>query len=276
MLHYTLTLANSQTPDTELTLIAKMRSKGLDRRTFELQQHLWNRGFDYGSPDAVSVPEPLGTVPEMAMWLQPMIQGTTATQLLNRPDQRHFAEQIAVALTRLHATSLPASRRHTRNDELRILHGQFEETSVSRPHLTASLKSIFDRCVRAARSIRQCTTTGIHRDFYADQILIAGDRIYLLDFDLYANGDTSLDAGNFVGHLIEQGIRCPQDAERLQQCASRFVLSFNRSNQGCKESIDIYTILTLARHVALSTVIPGRSHTTRRLIEWCHSALSDH
>ncbi len=275
LIQYTLSLANSQTPDTELRLVGKMRSKGLDRRTYKLQRRLWEQGFDDRSADAVSVPEPLGVIPELAMWLQPMIPGVTATHQLNQPGHDDLAERIATALAKLHAASLPTARRHTLNDELRILQKRFAQTAADHPELSSPLQTLFGECQRVAHAIPPCRETGIHRDFYADQVLIADDRIYLLDLDLYASGDPALDAGNFVGHLVEQGIRCPQDADRLGERAQDFTDWFVSTSGGSEETVDSYKFLTLARHVALSTVIPGRSHTTQQLLEWCSAGLSD-
>ena len=51
------------------------------------------------------------------------------------------------------------------------------------------------------------TPQGIHRDFYPDQVLIDGDHLYVIDFDLYCMGDPALDIGNFMGHIIEHSLR---------------------------------------------------------------------
>src|SRR5207244_5411173 len=70
----------------------------------------------------ISVPEPAGTVPAFRMWLQRKVPGRPATDLLAAPAGVALARKIAEAAHKLHKAGVPADRRHTMADELRILH----------------------------------------------------------------------------------------------------------------------------------------------------------
>lgn len=76
---------------------------------------------------------------------------------------------------------------------------------------------------------------GIHRDFCSDQIIVDAEHIYLIDFDLYCWGDVGVDIGNF--------------------------------------NIRVYRMLSLARHISLSTEMTERQHLTERLIAVCETEL---
>jgi Ser/Thr protein kinase RdoA (MazF antagonist) len=198
-----------------------------------------------------------------------MIPGTTAEGLLAQTGHCEIADRIAAALDRLHSTAIPARREHTLSDELGILEDRYQQTSAAHPDLADPLRRILKQCTRVAARLPSVTPTGIHRDFYPAQVMVAGDRIYLLDLDLYTAGDPALDAGNFVGHLIEQGLRRPGERAELQNSTERFVETYSAITDCNRDHIAAYAFLTLARHVALSTILPHRSHTTHELIRLC-------
>ena len=118
-------------------------------------------------------------------------------------------------------------------------------------------------------------TCGIHRDFYPAQVIVDGGRLWLIDFDLYCQGDPGLDAGNFIGHVAEESLRTCGDAGALrdqeQAMDARFV---ELSGEPVRASMRAYTTLTLARHIYLSTQFPERMAWTERMVELCEERLA--
>ena len=49
-------------------------------------ERIWKAGFDSGSADGISVPEPIGFIPRFQMWLQRKVPGETATRRLAGPE----------------------------------------------------------------------------------------------------------------------------------------------------------------------------------------------
>src|SRR2546428_4337248 len=98
-----------------------------------------------------------------------------------------------------------------------------------------------------------------NRDFYPDHALLDGERLYLLDFDLYCEGDPALDAGNCVAHITEQSVRTRGDpdalADREAALEDRFV---ELAGEPARQAVRAYALLTLARHVYLSTQFADR------------------
>src|SRR5204863_7349314 len=105
-----------------VTVLGKVRARGLDERTPALLTRLRARGLHEGAPDGVAVPEPLGLVPELAMWLQRLCGGRSASQLLPSDGAAAAGARIAQALVRLQTTGVVPERIHTIEDEMRILH----------------------------------------------------------------------------------------------------------------------------------------------------------
>lgn len=251
-------------------LLGKVRARGLDRTSYQVQRALRNAGFGDGSADGIAVPEALGTVPAFRMWLQRRVPGTSPLRLLAAPGGSRCAQRIAEAAHKLHTSGVRPERRHTVADELRILEQRLEPLAAAEPHLAARLERVLRAARRLGEGLPEPALAPIHRDFYADQILVAGDRLYLVDLDLFCEGDPALDIGNFVGHLADAGLRLPGGraalAVRQRELEDRFVaLAGARS----RRAVRVYTALTLARLVQISTLFAARRAHTETLLELC-------
>ena len=263
-------------PRQEATLIGKVRSRRYGNEPFRLLEAIWNAGFESGSADGVSVPEPLGVIPKFRMWLQRWVQGTPSGALLAGPDGVALARRIAEAIHKLHRAGVPTERSHTMADELRILHECVPHVATLRPELGPRLERILKACDRLGAGVPSTNPCGIHRDFYPAQVLVNGARLWLIDFDLYCRGDPGLDVGNFIGHLTEESLRTFGNAaawrDREQAMEERFV---ELSGQSVRASVRAYATLTLVRHIYLSTQFAERTAWTERLAELCEERLGE-
>jgi aminoglycoside phosphotransferase (APT) family kinase protein len=239
-------------------MLGKLRYKGLDRHSFQVQQRLF-QNFEQ-NPD-LSVPKPLGLVPELNMWLQSYCSGEISLSLESMP-------RVAQGLYALHQIRLEITRRYTLKDEMQALEQRLHEVAKLQPAWSMTLERIWQKCLSLAAHLDVPLEQTIHRDFYFDQILL-GEQVTLLDFDLLALGDPALDVGNYLGHLTELGLREGHvEAYALQEEA------FLEHYQDCCQQ-DIatralaYQYLTLARHIWISTRIPERQKWTASLINYC-------
>jgi hypothetical protein len=275
LIEYDMEVRRPSAPPEALALIGKARAKGLDRASFALLDALWRAGFDAASADGVSVPEPIGVVPAFQMWLQRKVPGVVATDLLAGPGGAELAGRVAEAAHKLHRVDVAPSRRHTIADELGILHARLALVAEERPHWAGRIERILTACDRLGKSIPEPRLCGIHRDFYADQVVVDGLRLYLLDLDLYCAGDPALDIGNFAGHLIEQGLRALGAPGALRECVAALEARYAAlAGNAARPAIDAYTTLTLARHIAISRRIAERRPFTPALIELCERRLA--
>ncbi|MCG9893725.1 MAG: aminoglycoside phosphotransferase family protein [Thermosynechococcaceae cyanobacterium MS004] len=261
-----------------MTLLGKVRSRGLDTPSYGLQTQLWQQGFDDASPDGISVPEPLGTIPEVQMWLQRYIPGTLATQALAQPQSVSLCPKIAAAIAKLHRAGVPTRKRHTPADELRILEARIPLVLQHFPDWEPRLEALQQRCIALAQWLPAATPTGIHRDFYADQVLVSGaanrDRLYLLDLDLYCEGDPALDMGNFVAHLTEQSLRTHGHLHGFAAQEAALSEAFCRFTGASAIAVQIYKLLTLVRHLSISAQMPERRGITPILLHLCEASLA--
>ena len=239
---------------------------------------LWRNGFKGDSAEGISVPEPLGTVPALGRWLQRRVPGTVATTLLTTTAAAPVARRIAEAAHKLHHAGVVPEKTHGPAEELAILDRVLAEVRATRPETRAAIDHLLACCRRLVATL-DGPVTGIHRDLYADQIVVDGTRLHLLDFDLYCAGHAALDVGNVAGHLMEQRVREPEHAAALACAHEALDTQYVRlAGDAARHPLRVYTALTLARHVYLSTVIPGRAATTGAVLDQtltCMEALLD-
>lgn len=252
----------------DLLLIGKLRFKGADRHGFEVQRALHAQGFDM---PGLHVPEALALLPEQRLWLQRRVPGTMATRLLLPGSDTRLAARIGQAIAALHRAGVPTRKRWTQADEMTMLEARLLQAASLRPGLATQILALRDACRRLAGRMMPNPVCGIHRDCYADQILVDGERLYWLDLDLYCEGDPALDAGNFIAHLTESAFRHQQDPWAMQahEHAVRTAFIAHGAHRIPAASVDAWTTLSLARHVFLSTQFPDRHHTTAALIAHC-------
>ena len=255
------------------TLMGKISAKGREEEHYLLNKQLWNTCFKKINPCEIAIPEPLGVITELQMWMQQKIKGVNATVLLS-PGSIGLAERIGTAIFKLHRLNVGSKRSHTMLDELRILNDRLERVKKMRPEWTNRLNRILQACHKTGATLPSVKFCGIHRDFYADQIIIAGPDIYLLDFDLYCMGDPALDVGNFLGHLTEQALRYFNDPNVLADCEAALENQYlDHAPDVSPASIQTYKTLTLARHMYISTQFDDRQAFTARLLELCEERL---
>ena len=256
-------------------LLGKIRAKGLDRRTFDLVTALHDGGWDENSGDEISVPRALAILPELAMWLQPKMAGESAASLLLRPGGNLLAGRLAEALAKLHRTIVGIDRKHTIADELGILEDRLSRVAREQPSWAPRLANMVRRCRDMASLLPARAGTGIHRDFYPDQALVCGARLYLLDFDLYCQGDPALDAGNFLAHMAELALRQRGSAAALADREQVFFARYRQlSGHQQLAAVQIYRLLSLMRHIYISTLFAERRVYTRSWVDMCERQLS--
>ncbi|MGH7676480.1 MAG: phosphotransferase [Gemmatimonadales bacterium] len=274
LIEYDVEMARPERSAEALTLVAKVRARGADTHSFRLMQALWQRGFDAESRDGISVPAPVAAVPELGLWLQRKVEGTSATALLPEQGGLAMAARLGEAIHKLHRAGVRAWRRHTLADELRILQERLGAMTRARPEWASRLERLLQACERVSARLSDQGRCGIHRDFYADHAVLDGERVYLLDFDLYCEGDAALDVGNCIAHITEHSLRtCGHPlalADREAALEERFV---ELAGPGARASVLVYALLTLARHISLSTQFAERRPFTTALLELCEERL---
>lgn len=260
--------------------IGKYRTKGLDKRSPRIQQHLWQKGFD--RPSETGVPQVLGMLPELNTWFQSRIDGQTVGAMLHPQNRRSafLGSAAAAALVALHDSGagndldLPVWQPQ---DEWTVLEKALAEAQTKLPHLAGRIARVAAQCKALIDSLPVRSFETLHRDFYQDQILEpygTPGRMVLLDLDLACRGDGALDAGNYLAHIQELALRRYGKTDALAAHENAFRRHFLAHSNHDEKTVEAYTTLTLARHIRISTLFADRTHTTEALLDLCTQRLS--
>lgn len=270
LVEYDVEVDRPDMPRHLVTILGKIRARRSGNEGYRLQHAIWNAGFSGDSADRISVPEPLGVIAAFQMWFQRKVPGITADRLLGTTNGVALARRIAEAMNKLHSAAVPTEKAHSIDDELRILRDCLAHVGRLRPEWSERLERLMSDCERLAGTIPAPVPRGIHRDFYASQVIVDGSRLWLIDFDLYCLGDPALDAGNFIGHITEQALREHRSIHALQDVEQALENRFVELNGECsRAAVRVYATLTLARHIFLSTKFPDRIHLAELLLKSC-------
>ncbi|MFV0493009.1 MAG: phosphotransferase [Pseudorhodobacter sp.] len=245
----------------------KLRIKGLDHKTPALHHYLRGQGLD----GEIAVPKAMGVLPGADIWMQERVEGRLLTDLLQPGADTGPARAAGRALARLHAVP-PWPATHARmpwsfGDESKVMRDAIDHAAGAHPALCTDLTRIGDDLTAKLRALPQGRPTGIHRDFYPDQVIIAPDRVWLLDLDLFTMGDPAIDLGNFIAHLQEMELRHWGRPGPLEAHGTAFLQGYAREAPLPDPArIDLLTQVSLARHAWIATRLPERSHVIARII----------
>ena len=239
-------------------LLGKLRAKGPDRRTPRLHAALRAAGLDGRAPQRVGVPAARGALDDLHLWLQDEAPGRRLTDLLHPDAGTEPAHRAGAALAALHANPVETGRCWTLSDELAVLAKTLDEAAAAAPALAQRLGTLLAAGRAAAATPPPGPLTGIHRDWYPDQILIDGDSAWILDLDLYAQGDPALDLGNFLAHVTDLSIRRHGSAQSLARHEAAFLAGYAGAGGRAEPATATFKALALARLVGISLRMADR------------------
>jgi aminoglycoside phosphotransferase (APT) family kinase protein len=246
--------------DGTLAVIGKLTCKGVHKRSLAVQARLFAAGF--------AVPEPLGAVSKLGLWLQREVAGRPLAVMLGDPAATRAAAHAGELLATLHRQPCVDTAAWTIADELLVLNERLAALGRARPDLAARVHRLLEACQCAARLLPKPRVCGIHRDFYPEQVLVAPGRLHLVDFDLYSRGDPALDVGNFIAHLIEAAIRETGDSTSYDLPIRTFEGAYRAVMPNIAPgAIAIFTFLSLARLTQISTSIAARQSATDAILD---------
>lgn len=275
VLEYDLEVEGPHGAPETLTLVGKTRAGRSGGRAYRLLRALRRSGFDGDAADGICVPEPVAVLRDLCLWLQRKVPGCPATALLAAPGGEALAARIAEAAHKLHSAGVPARTSHGMADELRILRERLPPVAEGRPGWAPRIECLLRACERLGAALPEPAPRGIHRDFYPDQVLVEGSRLYLIDFDLYCAGNPGLDIGNFLGHVTEQSLRTMGNSNALGAVERAMVRRFAAlAGPAVLPAVHTYAALTLVRHIHLSTLFADRRPFTAALLELCEERLA--
>jgi tRNA A-37 threonylcarbamoyl transferase component Bud32 len=205
----------STTDGEAVSLIAKSSKRGSDagKRARTAARALWQAGFDDTAD--IRVPRSHAFFEDLNTEIMEDLPGTSLNDL--EGDARISGMALAGrALARIHDTSLELDRRFGPSDECNLLASWAELFVELRPELAPLAMATITRVNCDLDACRYFQAALLHRDYHDKQIIIAGDRAGLIDFDTLCQGDPALDVGNFLAHVTLSALQEQRDLSSLR------------------------------------------------------------
>jgi aminoglycoside phosphotransferase (APT) family kinase protein len=183
------------------------------------------------STGRLRLPRPWVASAEHRLLVYEWLPGRPLNELIAEPDLDPRAiAAVGAALAEWHRqTGAPlACRSH--EVEATALAAAVRGVAAVCPHLQPRARALAERlaALLARPPARYCP---IHGDFYADQVLLAGDEVAILDLDNAALGDPAVDLGNFAAHLENDALHGRLDARRVKLLQNALLEGYRASTQ---------------------------------------------
>jgi aminoglycoside phosphotransferase family enzyme len=135
------------------------------------------------------------------------VPGITLSEIIERGEGSIDAVKLAArAVAEFHHLDVVAPQRSFAEEMARLREAQ-ELIASARPDLASEVRSMVQV---VALGLKSAPSSLIHGDLKPDHILIYGDRVALIDFDLLTVADPIIDIAHFLGFLRE-----PQERSRF-------------------------------------------------------------
>ncbi len=258
-----------------LVVLGKLRFRKPDLQTPALHDLLRANGLDENNSKGVGVPASLGVHAAGNIWFQTVVPGKELSIYLEPDAHTDQFKRAGRALAVLHSTPVTSPRTWSLRNEADVLTKALDKAITARPDLKEKVLDLRNLSLRAFDSLTEVNARLIHRDFYQDQLLMDGDRVWILDLDLLAQGDPAIDIGNFLAHIKEVALRRYGSVSALKSSELAFLKGYACEGWGVdRKRISLLESLSLARHVHISTLFADRRHTTEALLTYCENQVA--
>jgi thiamine kinase-like enzyme len=193
-----------------------------DLASGRIQRALWEASRTGAAP---CVPEVVGILPDVRLVVQRHVDGTSVYDSLRAGSltAAHLAA-TARAARALHHAPVGMPRQHTWHDELDVVRGAVDRSSLAGDARNAA--HTVCATLACASVDRQPRFVPVHRDFYDKQVLVTPGGITVIDFDTASASYPELDVANFVAHLWLRSLQGYVQVDRAAEYALSFVASY--------------------------------------------------
>jgi Ser/Thr protein kinase RdoA (MazF antagonist) len=149
----------------------------------------------------LAVPRVLGWDRRRGVLTQSRAPGVPLRPCLSTAGRQRTLAMAARALAALHGSGVPLGPATGMRDHVAdLIHPDPDQMARAVPDLASRLAAL-TRGLRHWTPAAPSPVVPIHRDCHPRQMLLEGDRVWLVDWDLAARGDAALDVANFAVYL---------------------------------------------------------------------------
>ena len=232
---------------------------GRAARVAEIMRWLWEDVFS-GS-DSLTVPQPLGCVPELAMLLfKPLPGRSLDLALAEGGGAKSLIQDCARWLAALHGSSTALDRHFDLAVEAVNLEAWAALIAHRYPDFAPASQDLFRGLRDRSMGLRLDTNAPIHKDFHYQHVFVNGT-LGVIDFDEIRWGDQNCDIAHFCAHLNLLSCRA-RGGEEFEGLENLFLSSYAEySGWSRDERFDFffaYTCLKIAKQLVTTRGIRPR------------------
>jgi hypothetical protein len=190
-------------------------------RTYRVVEGLWRASAAY--PGYLHLPRPLGYVEELNMLLEEGIRGKPVSARRRSTQFALMSEAAADALAVIHESRVDIDLKIDLELELARLDRVAEQFAYVHPTAHFMLRDLLIHIRDRVRKTSEEDILPTHGDLKYDQFVFHNDRFTLLDFDYYAQAETSYDLGKFCAYLVPSRPKDWRDSVAVEEARTRFL-----------------------------------------------------
>jgi hypothetical protein len=233
---------------------------GRAARVEQIMRWLWEDVFS--DNDSLTVPEPLGCVPELAMLLFRPLPGQPLDSALSQGGgaNKELIQLCARWLAALHRSSTALDRRFNLAVEAVNLEAWAALIAHRYTDFAPASQVLFHELRERSMGLRLEANAPIHKDFHYQHVFVNGT-LGVIDFDEIRWGDQNCDVAHFCAHLNLLSCRA-RGGEGLEELEDLFRSSYAEySGWSRDERFDFffaYTCLKIAKQLVTTRGIRPR------------------
>jgi hypothetical protein len=195
IMRYTLDLNG-----TPAKMYGKVQPGGRGWRTYQAVEGLWRAAAEY--PGLLNLPRPLGYFDELGLLLEESVKGRPVNGNRMSTEFMMAANAGAEALAVIHESGIESDERIEIERELARLDRVTEQFKYVLPAGHFLLKDLVTHMRDRLRKTDEEDLLPTHGDLKYDQFMFHNDHFTLLDFDYFAQAETSYDLGKYCAYLV--------------------------------------------------------------------------
>ena len=182
------------------TIFGKVQPWNRGEESHRVMTEIWKAAEQ--SEGRLTVPRPMGYLPELGLYLQSAVKGTPLSSNRTRPEFLPGSVHAAEAIAAIHDFPIPTEKSFHIEHEIARLDKVLDQFAIVHPKAYFLLRELLAQLRERVRKLPEEERLSTHGDLKYDQLLHHAGKFSLIDFDYFARGETSYDLAKFCAYLV--------------------------------------------------------------------------
>ena len=229
-----------------VVIYGKVQPGERGRRAQRIIEGLWSAASQY-EEGLVNLPHPLGFIAELGLLIEEAIPGKPVSGRRLGYAFQNSAYAAADAIAVVHESKVETDVELRLEYELERLDRVAEQFAYVHPEGHFLLMDLIAHMRKRIEATDEEERLPTHGDLKYDQFMQHNERFTLLDFDYFAQAETSYDLGKFCGYLSPSIPRSWEETAAAEETRRAFVKRYRELRpRATLQRFQVYEALTLA------------------------------